>query len=322
MPSCSDFGLTIKKMKLMLKISILTFVLALVLAAPALAVEEVRVFQPKMVEAEEPGKELVELTPLQLRQKTLLLAFSEAAVQTAQAMSAEPLGKDRLNALRTYFKPRASEWILGYKELSSRLSENGLSMLLEVDVNRRVLRQVVASLGLDKPTSDTLRFSLIPLPTLLEADKVALSSIMLLVNAKESPGIQPQLTLGRMENGTLRGSLDSDRGFWSAMDVDMTTIWFALWDRYYLEGRAAEAGSAGVLEVSGWFTPDGANDFDRVLSGWDDLLRSSKLVELDLLTAGVTARWEVDPVDLKSFKQRLSGYLPQRGLSYDVNGVD
>ncbi len=309
-------------MKFMLKTSILTVVLALVWAVPALAIEEVRVFQPKMVEAEEAGKEPIELTPLQLRQKTLMLAFAEAAVQTAQAMSAEPLGKDRLDALRTYFEPRASDWILGYKEISSSLSEKGLSMLLEVDVNRRVLRQVVGTLGLDKPVSDMLRFSLMPSSTLLEADKAELSTIMLLVNAKDSPGFQPQLSLGRMENGTLRGSFNSERGSWSVMDVDVTTVWFALWERYNLEGKAVGIGSAGILKVSGWFTPDGANDFDRVLSGWDDLLRSVKLVEMDLMTAGVTARWEVDPVDMDSFRQRLSGYLPQRGLSYEMSGAN
>ncbi|MBU1248878.1 MAG: hypothetical protein KKB70_09275 [Proteobacteria bacterium] len=285
----------------------------------AQASEEVRVYQPKMVAAEE-GATPQELSPTQLRQQALMLGFVEATLQSARSLIPGTLSEERTQALKSYLEPRAGEWILGYKELASTPDEKGLTMVLEVDVNKRALRETLSVLGLDRVSESPRYVTLLAGSTLLKADHENLAAVMLLTNTQVLAGAGPEFRLERMESGSLRGQLTSDQGAWSAIDANVSAVWFALWGKYNVSGPTIASTSAKTLVVSGWFTPDGANDFDRELRGWDHLVRSAQLVELDMLTAGVTAHWQVDIVDADKFRQRLQSYLPSRGLHFSLDG--
>jgi hypothetical protein len=278
---------------------------------PALAAEEVTVFQPRAVEV---GGEVRQLSPSDLRVRALRLGFVEALAQSALKMLPAGLGEDRAEALRAYLETRTDDWVLGYSELASEASEEGIRMVLSVDVNRRALRDELERFGIGRADAP-LHFTLIPAPTLTPEDRAALGQAMLLLNAADTPGYPPAVRLERTEAG-IRGELESPSGRWTAMDKDVAFVWFALWERQLAASAERQAPPGGVLTVSGWFSPDGAHDFDRVLHEWDDLVRTARLEELDLLTAGVSGRWRIAAVDGAKLKSRLEGYLPQRGLSF------
>lgn len=303
-------------MKQFYKILSLTVLAVMFCASFASAFEEVRVFQPRVVVEE--GKESQKLSPTQLRREALMLGFSEAVMQSALGLLSQAPTEERLTALRSFVKTKAGEWVLGYKEIAATPSDAGLSMVLEVDVNRRALRDVLESFGLDRPYNKPQYVTILPMPTVLEADKDGLVGVMKLVNAQDRPGSGPRISLARMESGVLRGELVSDRGSWTAMDADVESVWFALWQKYRAMGVSKAAGTGTELLVTGWFTPDGANDFDRVLNEWDDLVRSARLLEMDLTTEGVSARWAVQPMNMNGLQAKLRDYLPSRGLEFTL----
>lgn len=294
---------------------------AVCMAAPSFAFEEVRVFQPRQV-LEEGAEEPRELSPSKLRSETLMLGFAEGVVQTALGMLPEVPSEQRLEIMRAFFKTKAGEWVLGYKEIASTATEEGLSMVLEVDVNRRAVREAVENLGLDRPAGEVRYVTLLPMPTLTEADKADLAAAMQLVNAAERPGFGPSFQVERLETGTLRGSFTSSRGGWTAMDADVASVWLMLWQKYNSGRTAATQAVDTTLTVTGWFTPGGAHDFDRALQGWDTLVRFARLVEMDLETAGVSARWEIQPVNSEGLRRKLQTYLPPRGLEFTLSAAN
>lgn len=272
--------------------------------------DEVRVFQPR-----EQG-----MTPNQLRQETLYLGFAEAVFQVAGKLLPRPLEEERAAAVREYLTPSAEKYVLGYKELASTPSADGLTMLVDVDVNRRALRDHLESLGLMQTAGQPLPVRIVAEPTLTDADLASLSRLQVLSGISPSGVPLPELHIGREPDGPVRGVLRSAAGSWSALNTDLQTVWLHLWAQYFTSSQVASSGlGSEVLTVTGWFASDGAHEFDNMLRGWDGLLREVRLVDMDLLPEGVVARWEVAVTNRSALEQRLDQYLPPRGLSYSLS---
>lgn len=273
---------------------------------------EVRVFKP--VEAG--------VNPSDQRQQTLQLGFEEAVFQTALKLLPAQLSESRAVVLREHLDSVADSYVLGYKEVVTTPSSEGLTMVVDVDVNRRALREALERMGLFHTVGTTLNVNLIAESTLTQEDLETLSKLRVLTGVAPAYTPLPEMRIGREPDGPVRGILHTASGNWSALDTDIRTVWFHLWERYFVSASATSSGSRSeVLSVNGWFTSDGANEFDNMLRTWEGELRDVRLIDMDLATEGVTARWEVGIINRGALVSKLETYLPSRGLSYRLSGT-
>lgn len=277
--------------------------------------------QAKFVEVFVPSEE--GMTSMQIRKKGTEEAFAQAVVDTAVEMLPATLSDDRIMLLREYFLDKAGGYVLGYKEISSLRQEQGLKLTMDVSVNRKALRTALQDMGVyytaSKPLPVTFRHQ-----GELDPDNLQkVRELIELTGLKRDLDVQPEFLLQREGEKLWRGRLIFEGRDWVAVKKDIPELWFALWKRYFSRQEMREsASSATRLRVSGWFTPDGAQDFDRVLQSWVSAVQEVQLVEMEMLPSGVAATWEIRVVNSGLLQARLDAFLPVRGLNFGINNKE
>lgn len=254
---------------------------------------------------------------LELRTKTLDKAFGEAVFQDAVKILPCVVSPTRQEILKEYLETTAGQYVTGYKELSSKASKEGLEIKVDVEVNRRALREMLQKMGTyytcGKNKSASVLVSGLDAPD--EAKR--LKGLMLLSGIRHADGALPEFTLVRGAEGRWEGGLRTSENKWTSSSDDIASVWSTLWGRYFSGRNSHGAGPASeILKVSGWFMPDGVYEFDHVLSGWEGVVEESELLDLEMRNAGITAKWSVRVTDLQLLKLKLREYLPGRGLNF------
>ncbi|MBN2140916.1 MAG: hypothetical protein JW718_07910 [Desulfovibrionaceae bacterium] len=263
------------------------------------------------------------VSPNQQRLQARDLGFLQAVVQTARGLLPEPLSEERLVLLEKYLAASAGKYVQGYKEVSAETSDQGLNLVLEVDVNRGELRKALQDMGLFMTGRDFESYCLRPGPGLTEADLQAIAEVSLLVGLRQAEGPYPCLELSRDPDGRLKGLLRVGGREWRSEDHNAAALWFTLWRGYFSGRTAASARSEDqVLKVSGWFAPDGAQEFDSVLRGWEGVVEDVRLIELDMQPSGIVGSWEIRVVNGAALETRLRQYLSARGLNFSLPRSD
>lgn len=291
------------------------FVFALCLAlllccAAPLKAEPVDVFQPA-----EP-----DLGVMQLRAKARESAFAQAVFREAlKLLPAEP-GPDQQAKLQEYLTGRALQYVTGYQELGSAQDTDGLRLSMNVEVNRTALRDFLRRCGAYYTVGHPQPYDLVSAVPLTAEQETQLNDLALLGGLSRQPGAQPEFVLERGVGSLWKGTLRSAATQVSDMGADLPTLWLKLWGRWFATQSAPAAGGGMILTVSGWFSPDGAAEFHRVLRSWDNAVQDAQLLELDLQTSGVTGIWRVRVLDAAALDGLLKGYLPSRGLTQTLSG--
>lgn len=265
----------------------------------------------------------VEMSTMELRQKAQDEAFARAVQQEALKLLPAPLAVERQELLYEYFLKKAASFVQGYRDLGSQDTEDGLSLTLDVNVNRKNLREYLQKMGIYYTVTEPLPVTFRHKGELDEETKETLDNLITLTGLKRDLDVLPEFLLEREGEKLWRGRLVLADTQWIAVKKDIPEVWDDLWQRYFSRREMQEkSGSATFLRVSGWFTPDGVDDFDRVLQGWVSAVEDVKLVELEMLPSGVSATWEVDVVNEGVLESRLQAFLPGRGLSYGLSLED
>lgn len=260
------------------------------------------------------------MSPMELRTRALAEGFAKAVAGETQAMLGGALDANRLEAVRRYFVGHATDYIQGYNILSSEDVEDGLFATLDVRVNRGTLRDGLTRLGFFETVKAPQPAS-VSWPADLTDDELAeLQSLAVMSGLAREEGVYPAFTLERGPEGTYKGTLATDTEEWTSAGQDMAVVWASLWTRFFsLPKDDGEGPKRQQLVISGWFTPDGALEFDGVLRGWDFAVQNARLVEMDIQPTGVGATWDMSILDGKRLATLLNSYLPQRGLSFQLN---
>ena len=271
---------------------------------------EVRVFKPK----EE------DISPMQLRKQAMAEGFAQAVLEEAGSMLPGPLDEARKELLRVYFVDHAQPYVLGYKILSSQDMDAGLILSMVVRVNKTTLRQGLKSMGLLTTVLAPMNAA-VTWPEGLDEDSMTqLQGLVTLTGIQVVDGILPSFVLKEGPEKTWKGKLILDDREWIATNKDMSVVWFDLWAHYFTRSEAKTTNaSTPELSITGWFSPDGVLEFDRVLRTWDSAVQEVKLVEMDMQPAGVGARWNIRILKRDRLDTMLRAYLPQRGLSYQLS---
>lgn len=262
------------------------------------------------------------MTQRGLREKAQAQGYGQAVLEEAKAMLPAPLGEARETLLKAYFVGHATSFIQGYKVLSSQDFEDGLNLSLDVRVDRRTLRDSLKSMGLFETLGAPLTAS-VTWPEDLSGEELAeVRGLVALTNLRPAEGASPAVALERgSDKGTWKCRLSWDGQEWMGINQDMATAWFTVWPRYFDRPRERGAGAGGdSLAVSGWFSPDGVLEFDRVLRGWDSAVQDIELVEMDMQSTGSGATWKFTVVNRDRLDMLLNAFLPQRGLAFHLTG--
>jgi len=294
------------------KIIYVCFVVFLFGASSIARAENVTIFQEK----EE------NVSTMEQRQKAMNLAFAQAVVNESLKMLPGSLAEERQALLKLYYLDRAGNYVQGYRQISATPRDGGLSLTMDVTVNRRALRDSLKKLGVYYTVSQPVSASFHTQGNLDQQGIDELKSLMELSGIERGLDVLPEFHLQREGEKLWRGTLVMDGLQWTAVKKDVPEVWFDLWGRYF-ETRAKQDDSSSFtqLRVNGWFTPDGVHDFDRVLQSWDSAVQEVRLVEMEMLPSGVAAVWKLRVVNLALLRSRLDAFLPDRGLSYGVSSA-
>jgi hypothetical protein len=289
--------------------------LVFLMVAPAYAVK-VQVFQP----AEE------EKTVAEIRDEAVDLAFAQAIMSEALRMIPGELDPGRSEVLKKWLGDRKDTFVSGYRDKSVSQEENGVSVGINVDVNRKALRGYLKKIGVFSTYSKKVEASLQTSITDQQTDDLdELNRLMIVFGVqKVAEGADIAVSINKAGKKSWSGSLSVSGGqSWKSYGLDLDKVWSKLWENYFSSIQSsADMNPRATLEITGWFSPEGVREFGRVLRGWDAAVQEVELGGLEMKPTAVSAFWTMEIADKWLLKSYLSDYLPQRGLSYTINGIN
>lgn len=243
--------------------------------------------------------------------------FVEAVYSEALRLLPGSLDAQRAGYLKEFLRPRAGQFVLSYSQGLRRETGEGVESTFDVRVHGTALRSMLQRLGL----YSTL-FRPIPFSLSVSGPKPAdLPRLEILSGVVPDAMAQPNLEISgkKAESGKMiwRARLASDEDFWEVAGPEIETVWYRVWGGYFSrKAPGPKRGNELSLLVSGWFFPEGAQAFDRVLSSWDSLVERSTLQAVNMDGVGVSARWSVAFTDRDRLRERLAEYTHSRKLSF------
>lgn len=271
---------------------------------------EVRVFMPM-----EEG-----VSPMELRKRALAEGFALAVVEESKAMLPGDMDETRTELFKEYLQINAKPYIQGYKIISSQAMEEGIILDLDVQVNKRTLRDGLKSMGMFTTVIEQQVASISWPDDFGEESLAQLQGLLTLTGIVNNVDVLPAFAFESGPENAFKGRLKLDRQEWVLINKDMTKVWFGLWEKYFNRSDNRQTlASKQKLAIAGWFSPDAALEFDRVLQGWDSSVQDVQLVELDMQPTGVGGTWEFRLLNGQRLGMLLESYLPQRGLTYQLS---
>lgn len=263
------------------------------------------------------------ISAMALRQKATDLAFAQAVTDAAIKMLPTELSVERAALLHEFYLGRAGNFVQGYRTIRSEVTEHGLSLTMDVTINRQAVRESLQKIGLyytlEKPIPATFRQQ----GALDEVSLAELQSLMHLTGIVRGLDVLPEFILQRENKKLWRGTLIVSGRQWVAVKKEIADVWYELWASYFTShGQQNSATAATCLRINGWFTPDGVYDFDQILQGWDSAVQDVHLVEMEMLDSGVTAAWRMRVLNQPMLQSKLDNFLLDRGLSYGFDGQE
>ncbi len=283
-----------------------------VIATPAFAVK-VQVFKP--------AKEGKPATSV--RQEAIELAFAQALLTEALRMVPGELDSQRAEALRDWLGERRNVFVSGYRDMKVGQEENGISVGLDVTVNRNALRNTLKGIGLFSTNGSKVKAE-VRTSSEDQGDLAILDKLELIYGVESvKGGADTAVVINKSGKKRWDGSLSVVGGeSWTAYGPSLDTVWNKLWKKYFETVKTPESMNPHAnLVVIGWFSPEGVREFGRVLKGWDAAVQEVELLEVEMKPTAVSANWSLEIADQWLLKSYLNDYLPQRGLSYTINGL-
>lgn len=291
------------------KLKSIFFILVLCMAASPAFAGQVTVALP----AEE------DVSSMALREKAMAKGFAKAVADEAMLMLPGKMGPERSELLKKYYVTNAKPFIQGYKILTSKVSEQGVFVGLDVSVDKRALRKSLKEMGFFVTSLEPVVAAVTYPEEMDEEAMIKLQELMTLTGVQQGEVEYPVFSLEPGPEGTYKARLTTEEQAWDSIQKNLDVAWFNVWTKYF--GQAAsENTKVGVKEltVAGWFSPDAVLEFDRVLRSWETAVQEIQLLEMDMQSAGVGGTWQLRLLSAERFEMLLRSYLPQRGLTYHL----
>ncbi len=301
------------------------FVLTLLLSAlPAHAVK-VQIFKPV-----DPEKEVSQGT---LRREAVTEAFAQALFAEATRIIPGTLPAARAELVKESFGKYYEDYISGYKDMDVSIAEDGVSVSIDVNVNRKNLQTALKKMGLfstsEVPAQINVSNGKYTLSKELQQEQDDnIKSLSILYGLSESSGADsngtvPVISIRHASSKRWSGDLQSPQGKWFASGADLESVWRELWGKYFGSENIDElTNPKAVLVVNGWFNPDGVREFGRKLKTWDSAVQEVNLLDVEMSPTTVSASWSLEISDQWVLRGYLNDYLPPRGLTFSLEGLE
>lgn len=247
----------------------------------------------------------------------------EQAIALELAAMLPAVAPERLSALAAHVQTVRDALILGYSDVTAASNATEGHLVLDVHVNTDALYAQVRDLGVLYTASG-------PKPYALVLDGVEPGRTKRLGPLQELSGLRPAdtitpsmpvLRLAQEPPGAWTGVLTL--GDWSVTRTAKVVddVWFGVWKEFFSRPGAAQALGDGTVtvQVSGWMSSAGPMQFDALMNSWNAEIVRKELVQVDMDTLGLTARWSVLPRNLEALRAKLHNAAQAQDLRVDVH---
>lgn len=268
-----------------------------------------------------------------LQDQAVTQAFAQALYSESVRMIPGTLSPERGEALKWIFGKNYENYITGYKDMDVRQEEAGVSVSIDVNINRKFLRESLKKMGMFSAQSGKVESQIN-----ISNGKYELSAWQ---QNNQDEDVQNLMNLYNIEkvttagNGTVifnvnhvskkrwSGDLKIAADKWYAAGADLESVWRQLWEKYY-GAKSADilSNPKALLVVRGWFNPDGVREFGRKLKSWDSAVQEVVLQDVEMKPTSVSASWSLEVSDQWVLRSYLNDYLPPRGLSFNLEGLE
>ena len=260
-------------------------------------------------------------THLQVLDQALDYGFNQAVMLETDDILGVKLEDRRREILAGFLAPEVRGLVLSYRELSRKELPEELVLDLEVNVDRGRLKSFLKKTGVFFTRTKNWPYVLI-LKAFNPDDWELLSRLQLLTGVVVQADAVTQLILKRDLQGTWQGEIQYNGQTISQKGMSLEKVWMALWARFFsLPEVQKNFMRKCVLATSGWATTDAIMFFDHVMSGWDKIIETHKIVSVNIDVLAITSKWLVSTVDDARLEQKLSEYLPEQGVVFELKEI-
>lgn len=258
---------------------------------------------------------------------------AKAVLETALALLPEPLDPARQTLLENELAEVTDRFVQTYAEVSLSQTPDGWLLFLDVAVNEQALSDWLRTMGLSQSAAAAVPYDLMVVGA---GDEVweEIGRLQALTRVTPQAGATPRLTLELL--GTIwNGHMETGGGMFSEQNEDLATLWHTLWGRYFadnprgtlatgpeaagMDGSAGAVSASGdILQVTGWYSPDGVYAFDQELAQWTGEVAGAQLMDVTMRSTGLTARWRLGTVNRQALETRMQTYAAGHGLQFTL----
>ncbi len=260
-------------------------------------------------------------THLQVLDQALDYGFNQAVMLETDDILGVKLEDRRREILAGFLAPEVKGLVLSYRELSRKELPEELVLDLEVNVDRERLKSFLKKTGVFFTRTKNWPCDLI-LKAFNPGERELLSRLRLLTGVVVQADAVTRLVLKRDLQGAWQGEIQYNGQTISQKGMSLEKVWMALWARFFsLPEVQKNFMRKCVLATSGWATTDAIMFFDHVLSGWDKIIETHKIVSVNIDVLAITSKWLVSTVDDARLEQKLSEYLPEQGVVFELKEI-
>ncbi|MFP4071426.1 MAG: hypothetical protein ACLFTB_05215 [Desulfovibrionales bacterium] len=255
---------------------------------------------------------------IQARAMALEQGFAKAAVQETMSILPGELPEERKTLLEEYFQPRTQELVLSYKEVDTQQTWTELQMVLEVRINRPLLKKMLQEIGIYYTTVEPWPYSL-TMSGSGPGDFAILEDLQILSGLVVRDGADPALHLRKTESGTWRGELQVGSKLLTEHDQELKILWARLWQKFFsLPEVQTRVMHVAKLTVEGWADIKSVESFNSEISSWDRLVEEPRMLGISMDVSQISASWNLRTRDTEVLRQNLQERLGPQGVSFDL----
>lgn len=257
-----------------------------------------------------------EVPPLTSLAQARAAAFGQAVTDEAVDILAGKIDAGRLSLLHEFLTPRADSFIVSYSELGIEDVAGGKQLTVDVAVNRDLLKRQVKRLGIWYTLEHSFEYNPV-YGTMLPETWENLGRLHVLYGLTPNSEAPVSLQMSYAEEIWSLVLQRQDGADIVAQGATLDDAWHSVWGRYFSGTTAGDTtGETVLLQVAGWFTPDGVEAFDRMLQEWTKVLDTASLTRVEMKPVGIGAHWHIVVTDKAALETRLREYLAGRGLTF------
>ncbi len=272
----------------------------------------------------------------QMYARALQQAYSTAFVTSARQFLPQNFSAKRLKIMEELYRPSAERFVKNYKKGYSATVENGLELEIDAEMNVELIYNELESLGfLD--TRVQLNSSRVEYGEGLKVEKEMTQNIQRAVERKITTSVLPVLNffdvveapwamltiLVENKNGIwiVRATAEDDKVF-IGKGKNFFAAWTTVWKKLVKYIYPAQEKGRATLEITGWYTPTGVQDVDKLVRSWNDSIRNTEFLSVSFDNEEIQARWSFEIFELEKLQRALLNNIAKKNLRYILKFVE